>query len=48
MRYLTYYTLTFEDNVHKAAAYSILTVVGITILLIPVLVRTCREHRAPQ
>ena len=48
VQYLTYYTLSFEDNIHKAAAYAILTVVGITILLVPVLVRTYREHRAPR
>ena len=48
VQYLTYYTLSFEDNIHKAAAYSILTVAGITILLIPVLVRTYREHGAPR
>lgn len=40
VQYLTYYTLVFEDNVHKAAAYSILTVIGVVILLIPVIMRT--------
>lgn len=46
VQYLTYYTLVFEDNVHKAAAYSILTVIGVVILLIPVIIRTYREQRA--
>jgi multiple sugar transport system permease protein len=46
LQYLTYYTLAFEKNVHKAAAYAVLTVVGIVVLLIPVLVRTWREQRA--
>ncbi len=46
VQYLTYYTLVFEDNVHKAAAYSILTVIGVVVLLIPVILRTYREQRA--
>ncbi len=46
VQYLTYYTLVFEDNIHKAAAYSILTVIGVVILLIPVILRTYREQRA--
>lgn len=45
VQYLTYYTLSFEDNIHKASAYAILTVAGVTLLLAPVLVRTYREHR---
>ncbi len=45
LQYLTYYALAFEDNVNKAAAYAILTVVGVVILLIPVLVRTYRDQR---
>lgn len=46
VQYLTYYTLAFEDNVHKAGAYALLTVAGIVVLLIPLLLRTWREHRA--
>ncbi len=46
LQFLTYYTLSVEDNAHKAAAYALLTVVGIVILLIPVLARTWREQRA--
>jgi len=46
VQYLTYYTLAFEDNVHKAAAYALLTVAGVVILLVPVLVRTYRSQRA--
>lgn len=46
VQYLTYYTLVFEDNIHKAAAYAILTVVGVVILLIPVMIRTYKDQRA--
>jgi multiple sugar transport system permease protein len=46
LQYLVYIVLSFEDNVHKAAAYAVLTVVGIVILLIPVLVSTWREQRS--
>lgn len=45
LQYLTYYTLAYEDNAHKAAAFAVLTVIGIVILLIPVLRRTWREQR---
>lgn len=45
LQYLTYYTLAFEDNIHMAAAYAVLTVIGIVVLLIPVLRRTWREQR---
>ena len=45
VQYLTYYVLAFEDNVHKAAAYAILTIVGVMILLVPVLRRSWREQR---
>ena len=38
--------LSFEDNVHKAAAYAVLTVLGIIVLLIPMLVSTWREQRS--
>ena len=45
VQYLTYFVLAFEDNVHKAAAYSILTIVGVVILLIPVLRQSFRDRR---
>jgi multiple sugar transport system permease protein len=45
LQYLTWYTLAWEDNIHKAAAYAVLTVIGIVILLVPVLRRTWREQR---
>ena len=45
LQYLTYYTLAFENDVHMAAAYAVLTVIGIVILLIPVLRRTWRDQR---
>ena len=45
VQYLTYYTLSYEDNDNKAAAYAILTVVGVVILLIPVLVHTYRDQQ---
>lgn len=45
LQYLIYNVLSFEDNVHRAAAYGVLTVIGIVILLIPVLVRTWRDQK---
>jgi len=45
LQYLTWYTLAWEDNPHKAAAYALLTVIGIVVLLVPVLRRTWREQR---
>lgn len=45
LQYLTFYTLSWESNVHGAAAYAVLTVIGIVILLIPVLRRTAREQK---
>lgn len=45
LQYLVYVVLSFEDNVHKAAAYAVLTVLGIVVLLIPVLISTWREQR---
>lgn len=45
LQYLTYYTLAFEGNIHMAAAYAVLTVIGIVVLLVPVLRRTWREQR---
>jgi multiple sugar transport system permease protein len=46
LQYMTYRILNGEDNYSKAAAASLLTVLGILILLIPMLRRTLREHRA--
>lgn len=46
VQYLTYYTLVFEGNTHKASAYSILTVIGVVILLLPIMIRTYREHKS--
>lgn len=48
VQYLTFYTLGFEDNVHKAAAYSILTIIGVVILLVPVLRQSFRDYRPVQ
>lgn len=45
LQYLIYIVLAFQDNVHKAAAYAVLTVLGIVVLLVPVLRRTWREQR---
>lgn len=45
LQYLVYIVLSFQDNVHRAAAYALLTVVGIVILLTPVLISTWREQR---
>lgn len=45
LQYLTYSVLAFEDNIHRAAAYAVLTLIGIIVLLVPVLVRTWREQR---
>lgn len=48
VQYLTYYTLVFENNIHKAAAYAILTVAGVIVLLIPIMVRTYRDQKSEQ
>ena len=45
VQYLTYYTLSYEDNANKAAAYAILTVAGVLLLLVPVLVHTYRDQK---
>lgn len=42
---LTYYTLLEEQNPHKASAAAVLTTAGIAVLLLPLLVRTWKEHR---
>ncbi|MCS4096202.1 multiple sugar transport system permease protein [Rhizobium sp. BK176] len=46
LQYLTFVVLSYEDNVHKAAAYALLTVIGVVLLLTPVLIRTWKEQRA--
>lgn len=46
VQYLTYYTLVFENNIHKAAAYAILTVLGVVVLLIPIMIRTYKDQKA--
>ena len=46
VQYLTYYTLVFENNIHKAAAYAILTVLGVVVLLIPIMIRTYKDQRS--
>lgn len=45
VQYLTYHVLLQEDNPYKASAASVLTIVGIAILLIPLLRKTWREQR---
>lgn len=45
VQYLSYYVLLQENNPYKASAASVLTMVGIAILLIPLLRRTWREQR---
>ena len=46
VQYQTFWTLTFEDNAHKAAAYAVLTLLGVLVILLPVLWRTARDYRA--
>ena len=46
LQYLIYVVMSYEDNIHMAAAYALLTVIGIVILLIPVLIGTWREQRS--
>ena len=45
VQYLTYYILLQENNPYKASAAAVLTTAGIAVLLIPLLVRTWKEHR---
>lgn len=45
LQYLIYAVLAFQDNIHKAASYAVLTIVGVVILLLPVLRRTWREQK---
>jgi multiple sugar transport system permease protein len=45
VQYLTYHVLLQEDNPYKASAASVLTIVGIALLLIPLLRKTWSEQR---
>ena len=45
VQYLTYHVLLQEDNPYKASAASVLTIVGIALLLIPLRRKTWREQR---
>ena len=45
LQYLTYFVLAFQDNIHRAAAYGILTLIGVMILLVPVLRMTWKEQK---
>lgn len=45
VQYQTFWTLTFEDNANKAAAYAVLTLIGVLVILAPVLWRTAREYQ---
>ncbi len=45
VQFLTYFVLSYEDNIHRAAAYSLLTIVGVILLLIPVLRQSFRERQ---
>ena len=45
VQYLTYRVLMQEDNPYKASAASVLTIIGIALLLIPLLRKTWREQR---
>ena len=42
---LTYYTLLDEQNPYKASAAAVLTTAGIAVLLLPLLIKTWKEHR---
>ena len=46
VQYLTYDILLQEANTYKASAAAMLTVCGVAVLLVPLLVKTWREHRA--
>jgi multiple sugar transport system permease protein len=45
VQYQTFWTLTFEDNANKAAAYAVLTLLGVLVIMAPVLWRTSRDLR---
>lgn len=47
LQYLIYVVMSSEDNIHMAAAYALLTVAGVIVLLTPVLIGTWREQRRP-
>ncbi len=45
LQYLTYAILDVEQNFNKASAAALLTIAGVLLLLLPILLRTWREHR---
>ncbi len=45
VQYLTHQILTQENNPFKASAAAVLTTAGIAVLLLPLLVKTWKEHR---
>lgn len=45
LQYLTYYVLLEENNPYKASAAAVLTLLGISVLIFPLLRRTWREQR---
>lgn len=45
LQYLIYVVMS-QDNIHMAAAYAVLTVIGVVVLLTPVLYTTWREQRS--
>jgi len=44
LQYLVFFVLAFQDNVHRAAAYAILTIIGVILLLAPVVWSTWRHQ----
>ena len=46
VQYLTYAILTQESNPYKASAAAVLTTLGIAVIILPLLVKTWREHKA--
>lgn len=46
VQYLAYQILLVEQNVHKASAAAVLTIVGVAVLLWPMIQRTWRDHRS--
>ena len=45
VQFLTYYILLQENNPYKASAAAVLTTAGISVLLVPLLMRTWKEQR---
>lgn len=44
VQYLTYFILLQENNPYKASAASVLTIIGVLILLVPLLIKTYKEQ----